>query len=186
MNVAFWAADSLATQINANANAARARGVLRRQQGFHCGDLAIQMAALAELHRLDPGNPLFSPGVRGRIYSLAEREFWRHGWARGSSLETDPHAVLHELLAEFETARAQAIKKARAEPVKPRRRGWFFINRRTVFCWRKAEHATEHAAAAAQQTELDRLQAARLGDPFDPSASDQPTQPKNPKPGRTT
>lgn len=164
MSTAYWAADSIATQISANANAARAADALKRQQGYHCGAIGIQRAALAELRRIDPGNPLLHPDVSERIYNLAEREFWRRGWEHGSSFEADPHAVLAELLAEFEASRATAIQKADAEPIKSRKRGWFFISRRTVFSWRGTEHATEQEAAAAKQAELDRLRAAKLGD----------------------
>lgn len=164
MSAAYWAADSIATQISANANAARAATALKRQQGYHAGDGAVKRAALAELRRIAPGNPLLHPDVSERIYNLAEREFWRHGWDRGSSFEADPHAILAELLAEFEASRATAIQKADAEPIKSRKRGWFFISRRTVFSWRGAEHSTEQEAAAAKRAELDRLRAEKLGD----------------------
>lgn len=169
MSSAFWAADSLATQMTANANAARAATALHRQQGYHCGDIGIQRAALAELRRLDPGNPLLFPAVSERIYDLAERVCWRHGWARGASFEADPHQIHSQLLTEFEASRDEAIKKAVAEPIKARKRGWIFINRRTVFSWQGVEYPAEQAAIAAKRAELNRLQAARLGDQLAPA-----------------
>lgn len=164
MGSTFWYADSLATQLNADANAARAANVLKTQQGYHSADAAIMRAGLAELQRLDPNNPLMISAVRSRIFDQAEREFWRHGWDRGSSFKADPNAILAQLQAEFDEARVLAIKNIEAQPIRPRRRGWIFYNRRTVFAWRGTDHDTEAQAAAAQHLELARLRAAQLGD----------------------
>lgn len=161
---AFWAADAIATQLQANAAAVRANSVLKNQQGYHCGDLGIRRAALAELQRLDPNNPLLIAVVQKRIYTRAERTFWRHGWDDGSTYEADPQQVHAELLIEFEAARAVAIAEAQGESVKQGRRGLWFLSRRTVFVWRGVEHATSGEALNAQQAELCRLENAKLGD----------------------
>lgn len=161
---AFWAADSIATQLQANAAAIRANSTIKNQQSNHCGDLAIQLAALTELQRLDPNNPLLIAVVQKRIYTRAERTFWREGWNAGSCYTADPHQVHAELLAEFEAARVVAVARARGEIIKHERRGLWFLNRRTVFVWRGIEHATEAEALEAQQAELFRLENAKLGD----------------------
>lgn len=165
---AFWAADSIATQITANANAARAANSMKRQQGYHCGDLAIQRAALNELRRLDPGNPLLIESVQDKIYDTAERELWRHGWARGSRYAADPHQVHAELLSEFEVKRSKLIQQVQDAPVKVKRRGWFFINRRDVFVLAGDEYESEAGAERARVAELARLQSTSLHDQSNP------------------
>lgn len=163
---AYWAGDAIATNLARQADAVRANATLRRQQGFHCGDIAIQASALRELQRFDPDNPLFHSSVQAKIYKMAEAEFSQHGWDRGSSVQVDVKIIHEQLLAEFDNARQQAIATTSREHVKQLRRGWFFINRRTVFAWGGTEHATEDCAVAAKQAELVRLQATSLGDPL--------------------
>lgn len=163
MSKGYWAADAIATSIGRAADQDRANRAMREQQSFHCGDLAVQRAALAELRRVDPDNVLFKPVVIDRIWRLGEAEFDRRGWDKGSSLEVDPATVYKTLLHEFEERRKRAIAAAQAEPVKHRRRGWPWA-RRDEFSWLKMAVATEREALALQATELARLAGASLGD----------------------
>lgn len=164
MNAGYWAGDAIATQISANGAAARARSTLERQQSYHAGDIAIQRAALAALHDLAPDHPIFTAVVRDRIFSIAEREMYRRGWGHASQLLLDPNRIKAELQAQFDAARVLAIKKADGEPVGSHRRGWLFVNRRSVYTWRGVEHLTPQEAETARQSELARLRAVQLGD----------------------
>ena len=162
MNAGYWAGDAIATSIGRAADNDRANRALHGQQSFHCGDLAIQRAALAELERLDPQNVMFKPCVQDEIYRLAEVEFKRRGWDKGSSFTVDPAAVYSTLLADFEKRREEAITAAQAEPIKHRRRGWWA--RRSEFSWRQTKTATREEALALQAAELQHLAGASLGD----------------------
>lgn len=163
MNAGYWAGDAIATSIGRARDRDRANREIQGQQGYHCGDIAVQRAALAELRRVDPENVLFKPVVIDRIWHLGEREFKRQGWTKGSALEVDPATAHAELLAEFEELRTKAIAAAEAEPVKHRRQGWPWA-RRDEFSWRKTVVATEREALALQAAELARLAGASLGD----------------------
>lgn len=158
----YWAGDAIATNLGRIADNDRANRAMREQQSFHCGDLAIQRAALAELERLDPQNVMFKPCVQDEIYRLAEVEFKRRGWDKGSSFTVDPAAVYSNLLVDFEKRRESAIAAAKAEPVKHRRRGWPWA-RRDDFSWRRQVTATEHDALALQAAEIVRLVGAGFG-----------------------
>lgn len=159
----YWAGDAIATNLGRIADNDRANRAMREQQSFHCGDLAVQRAALAELARLDPENIMFMPSVRDEIYRLAELEFKRRGWDKGSSFIADPAAVYSDLLADFEKRREKAIAAAKAEPVKHRRRGWPWA-RRDEFSYRKQVVLTERDALALQTDEIVRLTGASFGD----------------------
>lgn len=163
MNKGYWAGDAIATNIGRIADNERSARVLREQQSYHCGDLAVQAAALAELRRLDPDNVLFKPEVHLRIWTLGESEFNRKGWARAVELTVDPREVYSQLVAEFEEARKKAIQTVDAEPIKHQRKGWPWA-RRDEYVFRK-QKATSHAEALRlQAAERERLARARLGD----------------------
>jgi hypothetical protein len=166
MNNGFWAADAIGTNLGRIADNERSARALANQQGYHCGDLAIQRAALDALRAIQPDHPIFCEPVRERIYEMGEREFRGRGWAAGSALTVDANQIHRDLLVEFENQRSAAIAKAQAELVKHRRMGWFLINRRPVWCWSGIDHPTPEAANAAKQTELQRLASARLGHPL--------------------
>lgn len=163
MNKGYWAGDSIATNLARVADNDRASRVLRQQQAYYCGALALQRAALAELERIDPQNTIFRPGVQTRIKSLGEAEMKRLGWNLGSSLIVDPAAVYTALLTEFEASRSAAIAAAEAEPVKHLRRGWFWA-RRDEFSWRKQIVNTREEGLALQSAEIVRLADSELGD----------------------
>lgn len=162
MNKGYLAGDNIALAMENAINTARANSTLDRQKGYHCGDLAIQAAALAELRRLDPENVLLNPAVRRRIFGLAEAEFHRRGWDKGSCFKVPLDEVHAQLLKEFEEAREKARVRAKLDEVKTRTKGFF--KTREVHSWRDKEFPTRDDALAAKQAELDRIARAALGD----------------------
>ncbi len=163
-SAAFWAADSIATQMDANAAAIRAASSMRHQQGYHCGDLAVKHAALREIARLDPDNPLLIEAVQETIYANGQREFWRNGWEAGCAHahEADPHAVFADLTIEFKAKQAELISKVQSEQVQKKRKGWFFINRRDIYIFGKTRFNSQDEAELARAAQLRHLGACTL------------------------
>lgn len=160
----FWAADSLAQSISGARERAAANSTLRKQQGYHAGDIGVKRCAIEALRAIAPDHPILIDSVSDRIYSLGERTFYKSGWAAACAIKIDPAQVLSKIQAEFEESRVAAILKTEKESIKKRRRGWVLINRRTVWAWRKSEHPIEIDALAAKEEELQRLNTAKLGD----------------------
>lgn len=161
-NNGFLAGDNIALAMENAANTARANTELKRQQGYNAGDIGLRNAALAELQKVDPENPLLRyEAVRERIYNLAKSEFYRSGWAKATALQADPKAVHAQLQEEFEAARAHALVVADQDPEKCTR-GIFRL--REVFRWNGEDFKSREEAADAKQRELSRLRAAKFGD----------------------
>ncbi len=162
MNKGLLVGDNIALAMENAANTARANATLDRQKGYHCGDRAIQAAALAELQQLNPENALLTPVVQQRIYDLAEAEFHRCGWDKGASFTVSPIDVRTQLLAEFEEKREKTRAQATKDEVKTRTRGFF--KRREVHTWRDQEFQNHQEAIDAKRAELARIARAALGD----------------------
>lgn len=162
MTKGYLAGDNIALAMEKSINTARANATLDKQKGYHCGDLSVQAAALAELRRLDPENVLLKPGVQRRIHDLAEAEFHRRGWDKGASFTVSPADVHSQLLKEFEEAREKARIRAKLDKVKTRTKGFF--RTREVHKWRNQEFSTYEEAVAAQHAELARIAGISLGD----------------------
>ncbi|WP_137920082.1 hypothetical protein [Hydrogenophaga sp. 2FB] len=162
MNKGYLVGDNIALAMENAANTARANTELKRQQGYNAGDIGLRNSALAELRKVDPENPLLRyEAVRDRIYSLAESEFYRSGWAKATALQADPKEVHAQLLEEFEATRAHAIVLADQDP-ETCTRGIFRL--REVYRWNGQEFKSPEEAADAKQRELSRLRATQFGD----------------------
>lgn len=96
---------------------------------------------------------------------LAQRSFQRQGWGPTCLLSIDPREVAAQIEQERLAAIDAAIEKAENGPVREKRKGWIFFNRRTIYCWGEVEHVDEVAARASKAAEHWRLRS-EYGDSF--------------------
>lgn len=161
---ALWAADSIATSIEAAGARARAASEMRAQQAYHCGDIAILRAALCALGSREPDHPLLIDAVRERIFEIGKATFYSGGWSKGSSVVVDPHEVLLKILMEHEARKAELVAKAAAMSITAIRRGIPFINRRTVYRYDVVDYPTFEEAEAAKRQWITFFEKAGMGE----------------------
>ncbi|MFW2357452.1 hypothetical protein [Hydrogenophaga sp.] len=140
---------------------------LNEARAHHAGDVALMHAAMGELARLDPKNPLLMPDVARSIYGLGATTFHERGWKAVTKLVVDPRAVLTEHQIDFEGRRQRLIDAVGASAVEVTAERFLLIFRRRVVTWRGRVYPTERAAMAAKRSELKRLRASVLGEPLE-------------------
>jgi hypothetical protein len=160
---AFWAADSIATSIEAAGARSRANQELRAQQANHCGDISIMRAALFALAEIDPEHPLLNNVVQDRIYDTGKKTFYNNGWKAGCSVVVDPRALFKQLSDAHEKRKAELLAQANALEIIERRRGIPLINRRTVFRYDIVDYPTREAAIKAKHDLINTFEQAKLG-----------------------
>jgi hypothetical protein len=161
---AYWAADSIATSIEAAGARSRAHNAIRTQQAYHCGDIVIQRAALSALAELEPEHPLLHPLVQERIFDMGKATFQQSGWSKGCSVEVDPRALFKQLCDAHEKRKADLLAQAKALDVLELKRGIPLINRRTVYRYDVVDYATLEAAEQAKHDLISTIEQAQLGD----------------------
>lgn len=134
------------------------------QSAHHAGDLAMLNAALREISRLSPDNPILQPEVARSIYESGVTTFRDHGWKAAIHLEVDPHSVHNEHLIDFEGRRQRLITALAASPIEHQYSRFLLLFRKVQISWRGRIYPTLHAATAAKNAELARLRACSLGD----------------------
>lgn len=140
---------------------------LSEVRAHHAGDLALMHAAMNELARLDPKNPLLIPDVARSIYEMGATEFHERGWKAASNLTADPRAVLTDHQIDFEGRRKRLIDAVSASAVAITSVRYLFFFRRRVVMWRGRRYHSEPAALAAKGRELKRLRGSVLGEPLE-------------------
>lgn len=139
----------------------RPKGI--EQLAFHCGDVALQNAALAEVLRIDPKNALVHESVRAYIFEMGQHEFFARGWRKANRLILNPNDILRDLHVESDSRRLQLLKRAEMAPIQRKTVRHFFY--RTVrYTWMSRTFDTLDSAAAAKRAECLRLARCVLGD----------------------
>lgn len=140
---------------------------LNEARAHHAGDVALMHAAMNEVARLDPKNPLLMRDVARSIYEMGATTFHERGWKAATRLVADPRTVLTEHQIDFEGRRQRLIEAVGASAVEITTRRYLLIFRRRVVMWRGRVYPTERAAVAAKRSELNRLRGSVLGDPLE-------------------
>lgn len=145
--------------------ASRPTGI--EQLAYHCGDVALQNAALAELLRIDPKNPLVHESVRAYIFEMGQHEFFAKGWRKANRLSLNPNDILHDLHVDFEARRLQLLMRAESAPIERKKVRRFFF--KTVrYTWMGRTFDTLEVATAAKRAECLRLTRCVMGDRLEP------------------
>lgn len=163
MNSGYWAGDAIATNMERQADAARATSEMKRQQSYYTGVYVTLRHTLTALQEANPAHPLNNPAVRAEFDQRGRTVCMLVGLERACDLDLDPYEIHQELQTKFESQREALVKTAMADPVKKKRAGWWW-SRRDVWTWRGQNAPTQQAAATLQAAEVERLNLAELGD----------------------
>ena len=133
---AFWAADAIMTNIEANNERRHANRVLANALRSHRGSIAQLAAALNAVREFAPDHPLSQQAVLDAIDHDGEctatfQQAWR--------LDHDPVAILAMLESEFEKKRVEALTLIEQMSIKTKRKGWFW-SRRDVYYFAGVGH----------------------------------------------
>lgn len=136
---------------------------LRTAEHHHGRTLALLVATLAELRRLDPENPLHVPEVQDHIrdwggYTIDRSKSFRPVW----DLEFDLPAILRMVQQDHEAARAAAVAALESAKVETRR--LFFRPWRTYGRVLNVKFPSVPLAGAARRRALAAAGCAKLGD----------------------
>lgn len=137
----------------------------------HAGDLAILNAALAELNRVCPTNPLLQPEVAKGIYEMGVYTFQHHGWRAAQRLSPDPHALQRDHAHDFEARRQHLIEAIGASPIERRTTRRLLLLRQQTITWRGRLYPSMHAAQTAKNAELARLRRCTPGEQLERRAA---------------
>lgn len=140
---------------------------LGEARAHHAGDLALMHAAMNEVARLDPKNPVLIPDVARSIYEMGATTFRERGWSAALKVVADPRAVLTEHQIDFEGRRQRLMEAVGASCLEITSRRYLLVFRRRVVTWRGRVYPTEQAAQAAKKRELKRLRNSVLGEPLE-------------------
>lgn len=170
----YWAGDAIATSMKAAADRERANVELGKAERYHAGTLAVLNAALAELRRVDPGNPLLLDEVQQVIDAAGEDAYRRtNGFQAVHALELDPAAILKDLQADFESRRTEVLAELEDAPIVETTRSthWWAIFS-SVPCWNYVvvQVDTPEEAERVKAVSISLARCAKLGDTLDPKA----------------
>lgn len=163
MSSGYWAGDAIATNMERQADAARATSEMKRQQAYYTGVFVTLRHALAALSEANPAHPLNNPAVRAEFDERGRAVCMLVGLEKACDLDLDPYEIHQALQTKFAAQRAALIKTAMADPIKKRRAGWWW-SRHDVWTWRGQITPTHQAALTLQAAEVERLNLADLGD----------------------
>lgn len=141
---------------------------LRKAESYHAGTLAQLAAALRELERLDPGNPMHYQQVLDVIDAEGERCFHRtKRFADIWDLRPDPAGILAHLQAEHEKSRTTVLDQIESETLLRRTTRFLWFKEKTHFVFAGTKFPTPEAAAAVKKRMTEAARGARLGESLD-------------------
>lgn len=146
----------------------RAERELRTAEHHHGRTIALLVAALAELRRLDPDNPLHVPRVQDHIrdwggYTIDRSKSFQPVW----DLKFDLVAILRMVEQEHENVKAATVAALKSAQVEARR--YFFRPWRTYGRVLSVKFASAEDADVARLRALAAAECAQLGDDLDAS-----------------
>lgn len=132
-----------------------ANATLRRAEHDHGRNMALLVACLAELRRLDPSNLIFNPQVQEKVSrvggSLIDRS---SSFAPLWELTFDLHSILKEIQAEHEESKRVVINTLESVKSESKRFFWRF--------WKKYGRVAGLNFPSVEAAEATRLQALQL------------------------
>lgn len=140
-----------------------ANAELRRAEHEHGRSMALLVACLAELRRLEPGNPVHVSQVQEKIHAMG-------GWTIDHSntfqsvwdLEFDLPALLARVKDEFQQLQAGVLKKL--AKLKAEEKRYFFRPWKKYGALGHLKYASAQGAEAARLRAIEIAQSAQLGD----------------------
>lgn len=169
----YWAGDSIAQSIERAGDRARANAELAKAERWHAGTLAVMRAAVAELRRVDPANPLLVGQVFDHIDAAGENAYRKGGFKAVRALQLSPAAILADLLAQHEARRQQTLTALHAEPIQRSTvaaRWWTPWRRQAVWCFFGARSSSPQQGEFVKHTSCQLARCAGLDDELDPKA----------------
>lgn len=160
MSSAYWAADAIATNIEAINDRRHAAAALTRAEQYHRGTIAQLAAALNAIRELDSSHALNHQVVLDVIDHDGEcTDTFRQAWR----LEHDPAQILTALKEQFEKMRTAKLAEVRLMLIRKKRRGWFW-RRYDAFLFGKVVHLTMQEAVAAKSRAISFVTTSKFGD----------------------
>lgn len=160
MSSSYWAADAIATSMEAANDRRHAAAILTRAEQSHRGTIAQLSAALIALRKIEPDHALTYQVVLNVIDREGEcTNTFHQAWR----LNHEPEKILAALRVDFENRRIEKLSEVVAMAIKSKRRGWFW-NRHDVFLFAGVAHLTMQYATAAKSRAINFLTNAKFGD----------------------
>ena len=112
------------------------------------------------IQQLGTDHPLNTKAVLDVIHEEGKRA---STFKQAGHLNHDPALILAKLTADFEVKRTAKVAEVESNPIRVKRRGWFW-NRDDAFVFRKVAYSTVNDAEFAKFHILENLRVTKFGD----------------------